>query len=317
MIKKGETFHWYGETPWNDVGEPVDNSLSPQELLAKAGLDWTVERHNTYIKVGDQEILCPKQALVRSDRPTEIITEVPSNWHVLQNLEAAEWIHKWIERGNLKMISAGSLKGGRLVWFLAEIGERWSLFGGDEHRNNLLFTVPHQYGKAIDIRQTPLRIACNNMIAFALSRTGHLTIRFDHRRQVDANMIEGPLQLAHDQFTYYRELGERLGSVEITEEELVKYVTSIYPVQIADDRQGYREIKEMSSSAMTILENFGDQPGIEYAPGTWWAAFNAITYYASHQYGSSRDSGLHALWYGKQREKVIEALNYAHDAVIS
>jgi len=39
-----ETMAYAGETPWHGLGVPVLNDLTPDQMLVKAGLDWTVDK---------------------------------------------------------------------------------------------------------------------------------------------------------------------------------------------------------------------------------------------------------------------------------
>ena len=63
-----------------------------------------------------------------------------------------------------------------------------------------------------------------------------------------------------------------------------------------------------AEEAMSILHT---QPGAEYARGSWWQAFNAITYMTDHTMGRSRDSRLSSAWYGLNRIKKEKALDLA------
>jgi hypothetical protein len=60
------------------------------------------------------------------------------------------------------------------------------------------------------------------------------------------------------------------------------------------------------------------QPGAQFAEGSWWSAFNTITYMTDHKLGRSNDTRLTSAWYGQNRikkEKALElALDYAEAA---
>lgn len=66
------------------------------------------------------------------------------------------------------MHTAGSLKGGQQVWALAKIKESFDVFGDDTVESYLLFSNPHQYGKSINVRFTPVRVVCNNTLTMSL-----------------------------------------------------------------------------------------------------------------------------------------------------
>ena len=52
--------------------------------------------------------------------------------------------------GDMEMHTAGSLKGGQMVWALAKVKESFDIFGDDKVESFLLFSNPHQYGKALE-----------------------------------------------------------------------------------------------------------------------------------------------------------------------
>ena len=48
------------------------------------------------------------------------------------------------------MHTAGSLKGGKMVWALAKINESFDVMDGDRVDSYLLFSNPHDYGKSVE-----------------------------------------------------------------------------------------------------------------------------------------------------------------------
>jgi hypothetical protein len=96
-----------------------------------------------------------------------------------------------------------------------------------------------------------------------------------------------------------------LGSKKAKDEDIVQYFTRVFPVTSSGSK------KEISANAKAALEVLLTQPGTEYAPGTWWQAFNASTYLIDHSLGRTDDSRLTASWYGFNRGVKTKALELA------
>ena len=48
MAHQVETMAYAGEVPWHGLGVAVNNDLTPNQMMKKAGLDWTVEQIDSY-----------------------------------------------------------------------------------------------------------------------------------------------------------------------------------------------------------------------------------------------------------------------------
>ena len=75
MAHNVETMAYAGEVPWHGLGVPVSNDLTPNQMMKKAGLDWTVEQVDSYVTVGDKKIPTGMKALVRSS-DNKVLTNV-------------------------------------------------------------------------------------------------------------------------------------------------------------------------------------------------------------------------------------------------
>ena len=151
MAHMVETMAYAGEVPWHGLGTKVSNDLTPGQMLEVAGLDWEVDEVDSYVKYKGQNIPTGQKCLVRST-DSRILTTVGQGWHPVQNQEAFEFFNEFVAAGEMEMHTAGSLKGGQMVWALAKVGESFELFGDDKIDSYLLFSNPHQYGKSIDVR---------------------------------------------------------------------------------------------------------------------------------------------------------------------
>ena len=72
-------------------------------------------------------------------------------------------------------------------------------------------------------------------------------------------------------------------------------------------------LKYGSKNAKLAMDVVGTQPGAQYAEGSFWQAFNAVTYLTDHQLGRENDSRLNSAWYGVNKVKKTKALETALD----
>lgn len=53
MSHEVETMAYAGAVPWDGLGVAVSNDLTPRQMMQKAGLDWTVEKHDSFVMFDD------------------------------------------------------------------------------------------------------------------------------------------------------------------------------------------------------------------------------------------------------------------------
>ena len=208
--------------------------------------------------------------------------------------------------GDMEMNTAGSLKDGQIVWGLAKVKQSFELFKGDQIDSYLLFSNFHKYGISTDVRFTPIRVVCNNTLTLSLSSNVERMVKVSHRRQFDAANVKEMLGIATDKLEKYKEMAQFLGSKKAKHESVVEYFERMFPVSAAA-----KEEKKISKNAALALDILHTQPGAEYAEGTFWQPFNAVTYMADHLMGRSADTRLQSAWYGSNKALKLKALEVA------
>lgn len=310
-----------GEVPWHGLGVRVGDNLSPQEMMVAAGLDWTVEKEEVFYQRNGQMVRAPKkQALVRSS-DNKYLDIVSDAWIPVQNEDAFEFFDEYVKAGGMSMHTAGSLKDGQVIWGLAKVNESFSLFGGkDEVESYLLLSNPHQFGRGVDIRFTPIRVVCNNTLSLSLEGKATLGISLNHRSEFDVEKVKLALNEAHEKMDTYRQMAQFLSQKRFNENSLMEYFTRIFPK--TTDKKGATSFnalmdsfksdkKLISRNAQTALEVIETQPGAEYGRGTWWSAYNAVTFMTNHQMGHNPDTRMQSVWYGQNKDRNINALGLA------
>lgn len=309
MAHMVETMAYAGAVPWHGLGVQVPNDLSPGQMLEKAGLDWTVQKIPAFADIDGYQTNVGWSALVRSS-DHEMLSVVSNDWNPVQNHEAFEFFHEYCAAGDMEMHTAGSLRGGQIVWVLAKIKQSFELFKGDTVESFLLFTNPHKFGQSIDVRFTPIRVVCNNTLTLSLSQNADRMVKKSHRTEFDAAQVKEQLGIATDKLAKYKEMAAFLGSKRYTNETLKEYFNRIFPVLAYNKEKGPQR-KELSKSATLALETIATQPGAQFAEGSWWQAFNAVTYLTDHKIGKSADNRLTSAWFGPNKNLKVKALETA------
>lgn len=296
------------QTPWHKLGVPVSADMSPSEMIKKAGLDWTVDRHPTFANLGGEQVYTGKDVLVRSS-DNRILTHISEGWEPVQNKAFVDFYDEFVLSGDMEMNTMGSLSNGQIVWALAKVKESFDLFRGkDVVESYLLFSNPHQYGKCVDIRFTAVRVVCNNTLTLALNAKSDMSVKLNHCRPFDPEVVKKALGISHKRLETYKEAAEFLSRKKFSVEALNQYYTEVFPSQ-AKPEEG-KEIK-MSRPAKMALDALDEQPGAGLGVGTWWQAFNSVTYTVDHLMGRSEDTRLASAWYGPNRSRKVFALEKA------
>lgn len=304
MAHEVETMAYAGETPWHGLGIPVHNDLTPDQMLVKAGLDWTVDKIPSFININGEQIQTGQQALVRSS-DNSILSMVSDDWNPCQNHEAFEFFNDFVMEGDMEMHTAGSLKQGKNVWALAKVKDSFEILGGDKVESYLLFSNPHEYGRCIDIRFTPIRVVCNNTLTLSLAGKSDLMVRLNHRSKFDPAMVKQTLGIASKKLGTYKDMAEFLASKTYTSESVVEYLKEVFPSLTKKDNS------IMSRPATQAFEVLETQPGAEFGKNSFWQAFNATTYVVDHVLGHSQETRLQSAWYGDNRKRKLVALEKA------
>jgi phage/plasmid-like protein (TIGR03299 family) len=309
MAHAVETMAYAGEVPWHGLGVPVSNDLTPRQMMEKAGLDWTVEKEDLVTSSG--ATVEGKQALVRSS-DNKVLDVIGKGWNPVQNSEAFEFFSEYVLAGDMEMHTAGSLKDGNMVWGLAKVKDTFDILGGDQVDSYLLFSNPHQYGKSIDVRFTPIRVVCNNTLSLSLGQKVANSVSLNHRTAFNPDSVKETLGIAHEKFQQYKETAEFLSSKRFTVDSLVEYYNEVFPRTYQGKSEvTVKTIEDLTTNAKKAYEVLETQPGAEFGEGTWWQALNSVTYLTDHKMGREADTRLTSAWFGANQSRKVRAVEKA------
>lgn len=295
-----------GDEPWHGLATKVSPDLTPDQMLKAAGLDWKVAKVPMFADRGNKtkRIAIPgQQALVRN-RDDKVLTIVGSGWQPMQNHDAFNFFNDFIGAGDMEMHTAGSLKGGKIVWALAKVKESFELFDGrDRIDSYLLFTNPHEFGRSIDVRFTPIRVVCNNTLTLSLDTASKSMAKVSHKRPFNADEVKQTLGIAHEKLEKYKEAAEFLASKSYTADSMIEYFTKVFPK--VNKAAGLSRNGEIAKDAVSL------QPGADLGEGSFWQLFNSVSYVIDHKLCETPDTRLTSAWYGPNKDRKAAAFNLA------
>lgn len=311
MAAAVETMAYAGETPWHGLGRKVSDCLTPEEMLVAAGLDWEVRR--VALKTADG-IAVPSHFALQRSTDKRILGICGRDFQPTQNRQAFKFFKEFVEAGDMKMDTAGSLFDGQICWGLASIQAGFKLAGGDEVNGYLLMSNPHIWGQSIRCQFTSVRVVCNNTLQAAMRSESagrftmsHLT-EFNDDRQEEAKVAMG---IAREQLKLLKEQATFLSKVRVTEESKRLFIARLFqPAILKADND---EEIEMNRTSKLVSDAVDTSPGadLKSAEGTFWGLLNGVTYVVDHKLGRTQDNRLAQAWFGSKSQVKTKALDLA------
>lgn len=323
MVDAVETMAWKGETPWHGLGTKFTEKLTVPEMLQKAKLDWSVslrkmqfaDKDGTFEGDAESGDVTQFSALVR-DSDNSVLDVVGSRWQPTQNAEAFEFFNEFVNAGDAEMNTAGSLRGGRMVWGLADLKREFSL-GKDNMKAFLLLALPHEQGKSIRALMTNIRVVCWNTLTWALKEGSLDSFRMSHRRVFDKNAQDEAKQvlgIAREEFDKQKEIIEKIAKVKMSQEESLKFIAEVIePSLLKLDIMEVVGTRKAPKNFLLAADSLKMGPGatLPSANGTLWGAVNAITFATDHLFGAGQDQRLTKAWFGTTANLKRDALQLA------
>ena len=215
------------EPAWHGLGTIVQDSPTSEDAIRLAGLDWRVESQPIYLQNG---IMIPEAyANVRSSdgKPLGIVGK---RYQIVQNADAFAFTDALLGEG-VQYETAGSLCGGKVVWMLAKMPQKYEILG-DEITPYVVFTNTHDGSGAVKVAMVSTRVVCMNTLNVAL-RSAKRTWTARHTGNINDKMNDAlnTLQLADKYMKAQQDLFESLYTVKLSDAMTVKLVNTIAPIK--------------------------------------------------------------------------------------
>lgn len=311
------------EVPWHKLGTVLtDNPATSEEAIKAAKLDWMVTMEKVFSANGTEMREVPGfWATIRKDKEHGDIPlgVVGKRYNPLQNTEAFEFFDPLVRDGIAAYETAGSLREGRKVWVLAKMKGELLVGENDKIDKYVLLSNSHDGSSAVTVKVTPVRVVCNNTLSAALSQKDRLKkneFSLRHTSSVKEKLEQAQMTLetvnaAYDQLG---KVWSQMAEIELPRFERFKFINRVFPDK-AESKNDTR-LKTLRTEVLQLFEK-GAGMDLVSANGTLWGAYNAVTEHVTHSVstrkGSTMDTHMDNLWFGRLNDTLDRAFQVSMD----
>ena len=270
-----ETMFYVREKPWHGLGIEVKSAPTSADALICAGLDWSVDQKNVYAE--DGTLISGYKVNTRSTDNTALGI-VSDRYKIVQNKDAFQFTDDLLGAG-VTYETAGALQGGRKVWMLARMPQRY-IIAGDEIEPYLVVMNSHDGSSGIKVAMTPVRVVCQNTLNLALHNAKRIwTTKHTENVMLRVHEARETLMLAEK---YMGELGrgiDELTQIKLTDRKVMEFMQEIFPVtNDMPDLQRKNNLRLLEDMKL----RYWDAPDLSNVGRNGYRFINAVSDFATH-----------------------------------
>ena len=270
-----ESMFYVREAPWHGLGTRVEEAPNSITALQLAVLNWSVLSRKIYTAEG---ILIPDYCANVRDIDDKVLGVVGRRYKIVQNEEAFNFTDGLIGDG-VTYETAGSLQGGKKVWILARLPDRYFI-NGEKVDPYVVFMNTHDGSGSIKVSVTPVRVVCQNTLNLALS-TAMRSWSAVHKGNIQNKLEEAreTLALANGYMQSLKTNLEYLNQKSLVVREAEKIIKElIYTDESMPDSKRKNALKQQED----LLYRYHEAPDLKDLDHNAYRLINAVSDHATH-----------------------------------
>lgn len=276
-------------------GEVIVNATSYDDVLAQAGLNWTVSAHPVYTEVNGKQIEVPGSNIIVREADEKPLGIVSDKYKIVNNADAFAFTESIFNSKEIEFIRGGSYRGGSSTWLEAKITGEYSILG-DDVDCYLIFMNSHDGTGSVKCMIVPERIACSNALNIPLrdqSRHWRCVHSGDPMKKIDEAR---EILLAGSSYmnALNREC-EMLQSIKISDSQVMQFINRLFPI---NDEMSDKQKENQESRRGQLLSVFLSKEDLFEFGSTGYKFISAVADYADHNVGrNTKNSNINRYMY--------------------
>lgn len=272
MAHEVESMFSAREVPWHGIGTVTEDVLTAKDAIATAGLDWGVEMRTLFVSLpgGKRSSIENRKAVMR-DSDQAVLGIVSPNYVPFQNADAFKFVDNLVDSGDAKYQTAGSLRGGQVVFLTMKVPMEMKVDGKDAHDLYIVLRTSHDGSSAVSVTVTPIRVVCMNTMTMAIKAAKHKwSMRHVSTLEGRVQEARDTLKLTHGYANAFLDTANTLVDTSISDAVFRDILEDVLPT---------RPRTEDTIQSIMDMYRTSDKNGYH---GTGWGGMNALTEYFEH-----------------------------------
>jgi len=276
-------------------GEVIVDAKSYDDVLAQAGLNWTVSAHPVYTEVNGKQIeVLGSNIIVREadEKPLGIVSD---KYKIVNNADAFAFTESIFNSKEIEFIRGGSYRGGSSTWLEAKITGEYSILG-DDVDCYLIFMNSHDGTGSVKCMIVPERIACSNALNIPLrdqSRHWRCVHSGDPMKKIDE--AKEILLAGSSYMNALNRECEMLQSIKISDSQVMQFINRLFPI---NDEMSDKQKENQESRRGQLLSVFLSKEDLFEFGSTGYKFISAVADYADHNVGrNTKNSNINRYMY--------------------
>lgn len=273
-----------GQKAWHGLGQIVDGSMTSEQAIKLACLDYNVVQVPLTIEVPNQNfgIVVPnKYATLRTDT-NDIFGVVGNRYQIVQNVEAFDFFDNIVGKGAAIFETAGALGVGEKIFVTAKMPNDLIRINGTDDVTEVyvLLTSTHDGTGSIIAAITPIRVVCQNTLNAALKNTiTKVYIRHTASAIEKLQDAERLLGITHKLTEDLNEVFNHLATKTVSDAKVKMLVEDLFKGSKNDKGEFKTRIANIHNQ---VMDSYFSGAGQSKIIGTAWGVYNGITHYLDH-----------------------------------
>ena len=293
--KAGIALRGGASSAWHGLGQTIEDTDTLDDIRRKAGLDWTAHKAGMMFQTPDGQLRPVDNSAViyRSDTFAPIGKVSDNRFHIVQPPEVLEFFREFCDAQRLKIETAGSLKGGRIVWALAAMGPDFDYIAPASKMDRTSWFVRFQTAfdgsRVSSLVATSIRQVCANTEAAIERSTDGSQYKVPHCRPLNMADLKAAFGLMGEQMRITADAWNTLQARKVTDEEARAFFMDLLGVDEAKlaevDSKGKQVVStKLRNQLQALAASYqrGPGAGLASADRTAYGLLQAVTHVVDH-----------------------------------
>jgi len=294
---------------WHGLENVVPTDADYWTWLDRSGMNFKIKSAPvTFDSETKYEQVFPGKKILYRDDTLAGLSIVGEDYFIVQPDQVLSFFSDLCKKYNLKMDTAGVIRGGVKFWALAKTGERINVGSGKDAVDQYVLLASSADGSmATTAKHTTMRVVCSNTF-HANINNGEAAIRVNHSKLFNADDVKIDLQKLALGFSAFGEAANALHKEKVTIPEARRWYAELLSGKEKMDTDEVNTYAGTSRIFRSLMQAYQEGAGNE---ATMWGLFNGVTYMVDHAKGRSIDSSLNSAMFGNGAGLKQQAWNKA------